>query len=301
MSHVHVSTNVQAWSGSDLDEDRWSVRLDPATATRLSEVACAQRDVPLGEVDDSPVRDLLADLTARCMDGLYGADGTGFVIVQGLPVDGLEEETVARMYWLLGLQLGTPVTQSKASDLLGHVRRELGASVHRGYKSSADLGYHSDMTPLAGLLCRIQAPEGGESTLASGIQLHNVLLAERPDLLEVCFGEFPVSRLGENNRDEPTYLMQPIFAEKDGRVGIFYGRPLITHAVEMGATPLTRMQAEALDFLDHVANRPGLAFNHLLQSGDLLWARGRRGNLSVNREMARRPRGDRATPCRRRR
>jgi hypothetical protein len=271
MSQVHSPTNVQAWTGADLDEDRWSVRIDPAIGTRLAELAAGQRDVPLGEVDDAPVRDLLADLAERCVDRLYGADGTGFAIVRGLPVAGVDEETVARIYWLLGLQLGTPVTQSKASDLLGHVRRELNASVHRGYKSSADLGYHSDMTPLAGLLCRIQAPGGGESTLVSGIQLYNVLLAERPDLLEVCFGEFPFSRLEENNPDEPPYLMQPIFAEKDGRLGIFYGRPLITHAVKMGAPELTPIQVEALDYLDQIANRPGQAFNQLLQPGDLLW------------------------------
>lgn len=262
-----------SWHGRQLENDSsWRIGLSHLAARGLAEAAVSQRGRALRDVV-LPAADaeLLDQVTQRSTQALDAQTGQGFTVVSGVPVTGLDDEAVTRVYWLMGSKLGLPVTQSAAADLVGHVRQDLSASVHRGYKSSAHLGFHSDMTPLAGLLCNRQAPHGGESTLVDAAYVHNVMRQERPDLLDICYQDFPFGRLDENRPDEPPYLPQPIFAQDARGFGCFYGRPLITQAVAAGAGELTDSQIEALDCLDEISNRPGVAFNFILLPGELLW------------------------------
>lgn len=50
--------------------------------------------------------------------------GRGFVLVRGFPTDELTPRETEVAYVGLGLQMGTPVSQNAAGDLLGHVRDE---------------------------------------------------------------------------------------------------------------------------------------------------------------------------------
>jgi hypothetical protein len=77
--------------------------------------------------------------------------GRGFLNVRGIPVAELGDEDAARVFWGLGLHLGTAVSQDAAGAVLGHVR-DTGADPNdtsvRLYKTRVDFGFHSDGSDL---------------------------------------------------------------------------------------------------------------------------------------------------------
>jgi hypothetical protein len=264
----------RGWTREDVTADSsWQIPLPRRLADALLERSA--------KLADRPIRDITrADAALEPLGGVFDAvahqlfdpEGLGFCVVSDVPVDGVDEDEAIRQYWLLGLQFGLPVTQSKRADFIGHVRRELGASAHRGYKSVEELGFHSDFPPVAGLLCLRPAPKGGESALVSGAAVHNVMRAERPDLLAVCYEPWALGRLDEQTPDEPAFSRQPIFAADGDRFGAFYNRTLLDHALELpGLDPLTPLQQEALDCFDEITLRPELQCRETLKTGDLLF------------------------------
>jgi hypothetical protein len=155
---------------------------------------------------------------------------------------------------------------------MGHVRRTPGASHYRGYTSGDALGFHSDFTPMAGLLTRRTAKVGGTSSLVSSATVHDRMLERDPQLVAALYEDIPIGRLGEQHEGEPGWVMQPIFAVEDGRFGAFYNRAMINQAQEIPEAPrLTDRQLAAITLLEEVSNDPTLRFQHLLDVGDLLF------------------------------
>src|SRR5262249_6777245 len=139
-------------------------------------------------------------------------DGRGFTLIRGVPVERMSREEVAIAYWGIGLHLGYPVCQNSRGHLLGHItdlgdkpKDEVSGSAKpgafnntliRGYTSRERSYFHTDQCDIVGLLCLNQAMRGGESQIASSVAIHNEILATRPDLLELLYEPFWVSRKG---------------------------------------------------------------------------------------------------------
>jgi hypothetical protein len=123
-------------------------------------------------------------------------EGQGIVIVRGLPVAEHSVEDVGTMFWALGTHFGHGVSQSALGDLLGLVKDETptGQSESaRGYLSRRELSLHVDLAEIVGLMCVRQARGGGYSQHASGLAVHNEILATRPDLMPILYRGFPYS------------------------------------------------------------------------------------------------------------
>lgn len=269
-----VSIAAGAWTRDTVRDDRsWRIPLPPDAAAALVGRSAALADRSIREIARADAGlEPLNDVIEQVSHQLFDPHGFGFCVLSGVPVAGVDDDEAIRQYWLLCLQLGLPVTQSKRADLIGHVQRELNASVHRGYKSVEELGFHSDFTPVAGLLCLRPAPVGGESALVSAATVHNVMQAERPDLLAACYQPWVLGRLDEQAPDESPVSRQPIFALDGDRFGAFYNRTLLDHALGLpGVEAWTPGQREALDFFDEVTMRPELQCRETLQTGDLLF------------------------------
>jgi len=67
------------------------------------------------------------------------------------------------------------------------------------------LSLHVDLAQIVGLMCVRQAREGGYSQYASGLALHNEMLATRPDLMPVLYRRFPYHRRDEQAPDCPAH------------------------------------------------------------------------------------------------
>src|SRR5262245_53107874 len=109
-------TGPEVWSGEELAvADDWRFRLTPAMLAELDAALAAVRRRGLAWTamrrDDFPVPQtaaLLADI-ARTLEG-----GRGLAKLEGLPVERYGDDDLRRLWYGLGLQLGTPVSQSKA-------------------------------------------------------------------------------------------------------------------------------------------------------------------------------------------
>lgn len=264
------------WLGESLakDEDRWRVPMPPDVAGEL--IAAARSSISAGQ---------RIDITASRPTGLVGAevfaaqlharltDDLSFAVVTGFPVDGSNPRETEMAYWLLGLLLGRPVSQSRKGDLLGRVEdrgADVSSPVQRGYESSAELPFHVDRTDVIGLLCFRPAKSGGLSKLASSKVIHDLLLEEHPELLAELYQPFPNDRRGEEQPGEPPWSGIPVFSRTGGHFAARYVRRFITGSQRHETPPrLTVRQLAAMDALDDILNRPGVALDMELRTGDI--------------------------------
>lgn len=197
----------------------------------------------------------------------------GFVIITGFPVEHRSIEQIESAYWALGLHLGQPVSQSKRGDFIGHVA-DKGSDIsdhnQRGYQSAAELTFHADRTDLISLLCVRHARVGGLSRVVSTAAIHNIMLDEHPELLQELYQPVPVDRRGEELPGESPWCMMPVFASLEGRLITRYIRRFILGSQRWSSAPRLRPeQIAAMDCLDEILERPGVALTMHLQPGDV--------------------------------
>ncbi|MFG5408434.1 TauD/TfdA family dioxygenase [Piscinibacter sakaiensis] len=200
--------------------------------------------------------------------------GRGFVLLRGFPVERWGVEASRLLFWGLGLHLGVPRPQGRASQFMSDVRDAGGvyrSTAGRGYNTRSALDFHADGSDLVGLMCLQTARAGGESLIASSVAAHNTMLAERPDLVRELYGLFTFSRQGEQAAEEPPYYTASVFGRKDG---VFACRHIRNH-VQSAQTSfpevprLSSAQREALDLLDAILARPSHCFRMHLARGDV--------------------------------
>ncbi|MEN9775533.1 MAG: hypothetical protein RL322_2603 [Pseudomonadota bacterium] len=213
---------------------------------------------------------------------------TGVAWASGFPVEVLGERRAARLYRALGERMGRGLSQNTRCEFLSPVFNEgvrfgydsTRASQGRGYRSQAQLNHHSDPTDVVSLLCVRKARSGGLSSIVSTAAVWNALLEASPEHLEVLEAGFPYDRKGEQGPDEgPVTEPIPVFARSahSGRLDCRYARSYIIGGAGRTGQPLTRPQIAALDAVDTIASRPGVAFQMGFEPGDIQWL----DNLSV--------------------
>ncbi|HMJ77886.1 MAG TPA: TauD/TfdA family dioxygenase [Iamia sp.] len=267
-----------AWRGTDLDSlSSVAFRLEPRHLAPLEDAY--ERCVAAGVTTDTltradfPLPGIEDELAELLHEVQYGR---GFVVLEHLPVGEWPIEKVALTYLGLMSHFGAPEMQSVLGDRVGRVENVSGKDTReRGYRNSAELNLHSDFSHgfLAMLSVRTAAT-GGESVYASAVTIHNIISEERPDLLEPLYAGFRFHRLDSALPDEAPVTEEriPTFSVVDGLLTCRYARAIIESAMdEVGEVhdPRTR---EALDYFDAVASRPGVAFEAVVQPGQILLA-----------------------------
>ena len=178
MTALEPIAGPSVWHGGELmQRDDWIVTLDAAEIAELETAARAALDRKLTALtrDDLP----LPRLDARLRDMRDAVvEGCGFALMRGLPVDEWPREVAARAFWAIGARIGMPVCQNPLGHLLGHVK-DLGidawAPDRRGYQSSAELPFHTDIgAEIVGLFCLRTAKAGGLSPDAAGLAVESV-------------------------------------------------------------------------------------------------------------------------------
>jgi hypothetical protein len=270
-------TGPAAWVGPELEKQ--TTWIHHVTDEDVAEVEAAlralqekRRSIPFS-AEDFPLP-TFSEFLRTIPDTLEG--GPGFMLVRGLPRDRFTAEECELIYWGIGVQFGTPISQNTRGHLLGHVRDEgktFDDPTARGYQTSQKMDFHADQLPvdILGLFCVRAAKRGGESALVSALTVHNVIREERPDLLEVLYQPFYLDWRGEEPEGEDPWYRSPMFSYQDGKItsrftSRQYFKSVTRYSEEYG---LTDIQREALDFAQEVSNRKELRLNMMMQEGDM--------------------------------
>jgi len=266
-----------AWTGSRIQDDpSWIVRLDAAALAEidaaLEHARLAGARIPFG-ADRFPLPRVSATLEG-VLDEVI--NGRGFALLRGIPRDRYTDEECALIYWGIGARLGNPVSQNARGHRLGHVRDEgrvIADPNARVYQTNLRMDFHCDLLPVdvLGLFCLRAAKSGGASKVVSALTVHNVLLKERPDLLEVLFGDFHVDWRGEEPEGERPWYTLPMFSVRDGKLTArICSRSYFLSAARFGESCRpTPQQLEALDAVQEIANRRELMLTMDFQEGDI--------------------------------
>lgn len=270
-----LRTDPSVWRGEERQNDSsWIIDLTPAMIDELASAVGATGDLTVPFEAQDFAFDACAEVIDQIVD-LLGR-GPGLALVRGLPRERFTDAECERIYWAFGMHLGTPVRQNSAGDRLGHVR-DTGKSIEdpnvRVYQTNIKLDYHADQLPVdvLGLFCLRTAWQGGASKVVSASAIHNVVAVERPDLLDVLYEPFNVDWRGEEaDGDQPWYQM-PMFSVADGKLAsrfasLAYFRSTDRFGADVAMRP---EQAEALEFVQAVANRPGMALSMMFEDGDM--------------------------------
>jgi hypothetical protein len=266
-----------AWFGSQIqNDDSWIIHLDEAMVGELdrlvAEIKAKGRAIPF-EASDCAVPALapVLDEVLRRLEG-----GPGFVLVRGLPRERYSTEECALLYWAISSKIGVPVSQNSRGERLCDVRdvgRSLADPKVRGYQTAAKLDFHCDLLPVdvLGLFCLRTARSGGASFLVSALAVHNVLLDERPDLLDVLYEPFHADWRGDEPAGETPWYTNPMYSCCDGRVtSRITTRFVFDSAARYGPdVALTARQSEALDAAHEIAERPEMRLAMGFREGDM--------------------------------
>jgi hypothetical protein len=263
------------WHAADVaDPAAWTIELtDDERAEMIAFARAAHADgrsIADLTVDDTQLASL-GGMLARVVDAL--AEGSGFVLLRGFPIEPLEPAEIELAYVAFGLHLGTPVSQDAHGTLLGHVRDErverTGPEV-RLYRTRERQDFHTDGADIIGLLCLHAARAGGESKLASSYAVYNEILQRRPDLLEVLYEPMWWDRNGEESPGEDPAFPLPVLHDVDGQPRVFYIGWYIRDAQRHPQVPrLTHAQREALELIETIANDPRFHVAMDFQPGDV--------------------------------
>lgn len=261
------------WRGADLaaEPGRWQLAIPEPVADELMHLASAGAGVDRDPLAPPPA---VSDAAGALVEAVRGrlAGYPGFVLLRGFPVSAAEE-LVQAAYGLFGKLIGPPVSQTRDGTFLARVEdrgANIGSPTQRGHRSASALAFHADRTDVIGLLCVRPAAEGGLSRIVSSKELHNIVLAERPDLLPVLYDCLPNDQRGEEQPGQPAWCPLPVFSQVDGDFAARYVRRFIEGSQRHDDAPrLTRRQREAMDLVDEILDRPAVAFEMDLRPGDL--------------------------------
>lgn len=265
-----------AWKAAAfVDRDQWIVTLLAAEQKELLEATKRVRMEGLSalefDIADFPIPQL-ASRIADILDELE--NGRGFVMLRGVPVDGLDDDDLYRLYWGLGQYFGTPISQNRRGERIVEVTEQgvrYGSQV-RGYMTTAHLMPHSDASDLVSLFCVQPALEGGQSCIASAMEMYNVILDEHPDYLEFLCGGFHHSLRGESatgDPDEVTVNAIPVFSWHSGKLSCHFNRRLILQGAEKSGRTLSADEASIIDYVNDLALRDDIRFDMSFRRGDV--------------------------------
>lgn len=201
------------------------------------------------------------------------AEGHGFLLVHGFPVDELSENEIQVAYMGLGSHLGTRVGQNRHGDLITHIRDDRipqTGEIKRLYRTRDRQDFHTDAADIIGLLCLHTARSGGESKIVSSRAVHDEMMRLRPDLVDALRATLYWDRQDDHAPGEqPWFALPPVF-DLNGEPRIFYVGWYIRNAQRHADVPrLTARQLEAMELLESIANDPAFHLEMDFAPGDI--------------------------------
>jgi len=270
----HPVSAPWVWTAAELTaQTDWIVSLGNDA---LSEIDAAlaevkKRGLPLKQITagDFPVPSM-TDAFAAISNLL--SEGPGVCLLRGLPVDRYGREDTGLVLWGLGTHVGKAIAQSYRGDMIGEVMdMSHTGDTRRAYRSPLALNLHIDSADVAGLLCLRRARHGGQSLVTSSFAIHNTILAERPDLMDILYRGYYCrhSEAADSGEDPTTPHRVPVFGQVGDRlVCNFHARPMM-RSLDNDNLDTDPKAREALETFINVSESDNLVHRLMLEPGDL--------------------------------
>ena len=204
-------------------------------------------------------------------------DGVGFAVLDRLPIDDYDIESLLEIYWVLGQCIGRPVAQKWNGQMVYEVA-DTGADYAygtRGSHTSVELNFHTDnafarMVPdYVGLFCRNPAKSGGISRICSLYSLHQRMQEQYPRELARLYQPVFFDRQKEHRDGAEPVCLAPYFSWRNGRMFARANASLIRKGYEVVGEAMDGLLCAALDAIDEVCEAPDLWFEAPLQRGQV--------------------------------
>ncbi len=175
------------WRGQDLcARADWEIDFTESEIEEFLLAAESSADTAVEEIELNDIE--LPKLASRLALIQHDLEhGSGAVFMRGLPAGDIDQATLARVFWIIAVHLGIPLSQSAEGERLFSVVDKGYATDDprtRGPNTSRKLSYHTDRCDVIGFCCHRRAKSGGENRIVSSMALYNEILERFPDLLE---------------------------------------------------------------------------------------------------------------------
>ena len=276
MSHEHDSASF-AWKASSFkDPSDYMVELtSDDRGEMLAALDALERAGRLAPAHALAKSDFGFGGLANKLDRGYDEvrSGKGFVVLRGLPLEGLSLDQFTACAWGIGTYFGRALSQNAQGELVTSVIDATAEdATPRMYRSNLELWPHSDITAMISLACWHKSAAGGASIIVSGVTVHDAIRARSPDLLEPLYHGYHYHRLGEEGPDEEpsTPYRTPVFASRNGQLSCRYQRAGIAAGMRERGVPLDERDIAALDLFDSIASAPENRLAFFLERGDMI-------------------------------
>jgi hypothetical protein len=276
MSYEHNSASF-AWKASSF-KDPYDYLIELSSDDRgelLSAVEALGRNARLAPLHALKKTDFHFSGLAQKLERGYQEvrSGKGFVVLRGLPLEGLSLEQFTACAWGIGTYFGGALSQNAQGELVTSVVDATAEdATPRMYRSNLELRPHSDITAMISLACWHKSASGGASIIVSGVTVHDAIRARAPQLLEPLYRGYHYHRLGEQGADEEisTPYRTPVFANRNGQVSCRYQRAGIAAGMRERGAALDERDLEALNLFDQIASAPENRLAFFLERGDMI-------------------------------
>jgi alpha-ketoglutarate-dependent taurine dioxygenase len=267
-----------AWHGPALERDRYLVPIPDEGMAELRRVVHELRAAPVPTLLLLPEQFELA-ACRRMMEGVRRRldYGTGFVVIDRLPLDRISRAEAIDLYWILANALEPPVAQEWKGTVLYDVRhdgQEYGEDT-RGALTPVGLEMHTDSSMgeappnYLGLLSLATARSGGMSIVSSARAAHNHFLQEHPAVLRRLYEVFYRDHQSYQAADAAATNFRPVFAVERGDLRTRFNARHIMRGYEKTGQILDEAGVDAVRRMDAFLGDPANRLDLWLEPGQI--------------------------------
>ena len=207
-------------------------------------------------------------------------DGVGLFIINGVCLKNFSLKEKMSIYALIAKNLGELMIQNIQQEKIVEIK-DVGKSMKTGgrYHETREGGSHhtdspqwKDVPDYLGLFCVHNAKKGGTNLFLSAYTIHNRILQERKDLLDIFYEKFYFDKRGEFKDGESPTVFQPIFELKNKKLFFRYLRNYIDAGHDIQNQPLSQPQKDALTYLDNLMRMEDITLKYDLKPGDMVFS-----------------------------
>tara|TARA_B100002003_G_scaffold152500_1_gene141320 strand:- start:1648 stop:2583 length:936 start_codon:yes stop_codon:yes gene_type:complete len=207
-------------------------------------------------------------------------DGVGLFVIDGICMESFSVKEKTSIYTLTSKILGELIIQNIKQEKIVEIK-DIGKSMKTGgrYHETKEGGSHHTDSPqwknvpdYLGLFCVHNAKKGGTNLFLSAYTIHNRILQERKDLLDIFYEKFYFDKRGEFKDGESPTVFQPIFELKNKKLFFRYLRNYIDAGHDIQNQPLSQPQKDALTYLDNLMHMEDITLKYDLKPGDMVFS-----------------------------